>query len=344
MRRRASLVLLALAVFCAALAPLLRFYAYPRLAKVPSGQYMATVLEAKDATLIDYATLQPRQVAKLTMVQTVKGDARRAREIKDATGRDVAVWDTLTYIAGPDGAMVSRIPERYVFDAHSQQPVHTGGEQIDGTPVRHEGIEYKWPFRVQKRDYRYFDLMTRTAAPIHYAGTRTFHGLRVYYFEQTVPWTRVPVPRTLPLGVTPETVRQLGLERWYTTKRMFWVDPTTGSPVNGEELHREEMRWTGHPEKKPITAFAGHVKMRPDYVDSLVRLVKSQRQLLLLLTDYLPWGSAGLGAALLLTALVLEGRARRDRCAFGRDVHHDGGNTRTGDPRPRESLSEGGSP
>ncbi|MEU3755678.1 DUF3068 domain-containing protein [Streptomyces olivoreticuli] len=346
MRRRASLVLLAFAVFFAALSPLLRWYAFPRLVKVPAGQYQTVVMEAKDATLIDYSTLEPRKVARITMTETLKGNVEQAREVKDATGRDVVVWDTLTYVAGPDGAMVSKIPERYVFDAHSQQPVHAGGEHVDGTAVRRDGIEFKWPFLVQKRDYRYFDMQTRTSAPIHYGGTRRFHGLSVYYFEQTIPWTRVPVPRALPLGLTPEAIRQLGLERWYTTKRMFWVDPTTGAPVNGEEVHQEEMRWTGHPEKKPITAFAGHVKMRPDFVDSTVALVTSQRRLVLLLTDWLPWGFLGLGAGLLGLALLLEARSRRpaatadtpvgDQRALVPEMSHDGG-------KPKQPPPGGGS-
>ncbi|GAA0458518.1 DUF3068 domain-containing protein [Streptomyces stramineus] len=329
------MILLALAVFCAALSPLLRWYAYPRLAKVPAGRYEAVVLEAKDATLLDYATLEPRKVSKVTLVQTLKGNVEQARKVGRETGRDVVVWDTLTHMSGPDGALVSRIPERYVFDAHTQQPVHAGGEHVDGTPVRRDGIAYKWPFGVQKRDYRYFDMQIRASAPIHYRGTRTFRGLDVYYFEQTIPWTRAPLPKALPLGVTPDAVRQLGLERWYATKRMFWVDPITGAPVNGEELHREEMRWTGQPGKKPLTAFAGHVQMRPDYVDSTVALVSSQRRLVLLLTTYLPWGFAGLGAALLGLALVLEARSRRprpaggdpprDRRAIAGDMSQDGG-------------------
>ncbi|MEU7042500.1 DUF3068 domain-containing protein [Streptomyces varsoviensis] len=311
MRRRASLVLLAAAVFCAALSPLLRWYAFPRLAKVPPSQYQSVVMEAKNADLIDYNKMEARKVSKVNIVQTLKGNVEQAKKVKDATGRDVVVWDTLSYIVGPDGKMVSRIPERYVFDAHSQEPVHAGGESVDGTPVRRDGIEYKWPFLAEKRDYQYFDMQTRTSAPIHYRGTRTFHGLEVYYFEQTIPWTKVPLPKKMPLGVTPEVVKQTGLERWYSTKRMFWVDPVTGAPVNGEELHKEEMRWIGHPEKKPITAFAGHVKMRPDYVDSTVDLVKSQRVLVLLLTSYLPWGLLGLGCLLLTLSLVLEARSRR---------------------------------
>ncbi|MEV7403847.1 DUF3068 domain-containing protein [Streptomyces sp. NPDC091267] len=314
MRRRAGLVLLAFAVFFAALSPLLRWYAFPRLAKIPPNQYQETVLEAKPATLLDYSTLRAEKVSKVTIVQTLKGNVEESEKIERSAGRDVVVWDSLSYVQGPDGKMVSRIPERYIFDAHSQAPVHATGEMVDGDPVSREGIEFKWPFLTEKRDYEYFDAQTRTSSPIHYKGTRTFRGLDVYYFEQTVPWTKVPMPKTMPIkGVTPQQIAKTGMTRWYTTKRMFWVDPVTGAPVNGEEIHKEELRNAKAMgmSQDTVTAFAGHVKMREDYVTSIVAQVKSQRILVLLLTSYLPWGFLVLGAALLALALWLEARSRR---------------------------------
>ncbi len=314
MRRRASLVLLAFAVFFAAMSPLLRWYAFPRLAKIPPNQYQETVLEAKPATLLDYSTLTAKKVDKVTIVQTLKGDVEASEKIERSAGRDVVVWNALSYVQGPDGKMVSKIPERYIFDAHSQAPVHATGEMVDGDRVSREGIEYKWPFLTEKRDYEYFDAQTRTSSPIHYEGTQTFRGLKVYYFEQTIPWTKVPMPKTMPIkGITPAQIAKTGMTRWYTTKRMFWVDPVTGAPVNGEEIHKEEMRNAkamGMPEDT-VTVFAGDVKMREDYVTSIVDQVKSQRVLVLLLTSYLPWGFLLLGAALLALALWLEARSRR---------------------------------
>ncbi|TQK43816.1 DUF3068 family protein [Streptomyces sp. SLBN-118] len=316
MRRRASLVLLALAVFFTALSPLLRWYAFPRLVKIPPSQYQEVVLEAKPATLLDYGTLQAKRVAKVTVVQTLKGNVEESEKIERSAGRDVVVWDALSYVQGPDGKMVSQIPERYVFDAHSQAPVHATGEMVDGDAVRREGIEFKWPFLTEKRDYEYFDAQARTSAPIHYMGTRTFRGLEVYYFEQTIPWTKVPYPKKMPIpGVDATTLeKQTGTTRWYTTKRMFWVDPVTGGPVNGEEIHQEELRGgTLLGGRDKVTAFAGHVKMRPDYVDYTVDLVKSNRRMVLLMTSYLPWGFVVLGTGLLALALVLEARSRRPR-------------------------------
>ncbi|MEN2418499.1 DUF3068 domain-containing protein [Streptomyces rimosus] len=313
MRRKASLVLLAFAVFFAALSPLLRWYAFPRLAKIPPNQYQATVLEAKPATLLDYGTMRARQVPKVSIVQTLKGNVEESERIEKTAGRDVVVWDALSHVAGPDGKMVSQIPERYIFDAHTQEPVHATGEMVDGDPVRRTGIEYKWPFLTEQRDYDYFDAQTRTSAPIHYKGIRTFRGLDVYYFEQTIPWTKVPFPKKLPVqGITSEAVAKSGTTRWYSTKRMFWVEPVTGAPVNGEEIHREELRGGALvPGGGKVTAFSGHVKMRPDYVTATVDLVTSQRRLVLLLTSYLPWGFLALGAALLTLGLVLEARGRR---------------------------------
>ncbi|MEU7554763.1 DUF3068 domain-containing protein [Streptomyces sp. NPDC044571] len=316
MRRRVSLVLLALAVFCAALAPLLRWYAYPRLAKIPPNQYQEVVLEAKDATLLDYtAGMEPKKVDKVTIVQTLKGDVEASEEIEASAGKDVVVWDTLTHIMGPDGKMVSQIPERYIFDAHTQEPVHATGEAVDGDPVRREGIEFKWPFFTEPRDYLYFDAQTRTSSPIHYVGPRTFHGLDVYYYEQTVPWTKVSLPKKMPIeGIDPATFEQsTGTSLWYKTKAMFWVDPVTGAPVNAEQVIEQEMRGgiaAGAPDGR-LTVFAGHVKMRDDYAKYTRELVASNRVKVLALHTYAPLGLAAGGLALFGLALWLEARGRR---------------------------------
>ncbi|MFI0516164.1 DUF3068 domain-containing protein [Streptomyces sp. WSLK1-5] len=313
MRRKTSLVLLALAVFFAALSPLLRWYAFPRLAKIPANQYQDMVLEAKDATLVDYGSMTAKKVSKVTIVQTLKGNVEASEKIEKTAGRDVVVWDGLSYVVGPDGKMVSRIPERYIFDAHTQDPVHATGEMVDGDPVRREGIEFKWPFLTEKRDYEYFDAQARTSAPIHYEGTRNFRGLDVYYFEQTIPWTKVPFPKTMPVqGITPESIARTGTTRWYTTVRKFWVEPVTGAPVYGEEQHKEELRGgTLLGDRDKVTVFAGDVKMREDYIRHTVDLVKSNRTLVLLMTSYLPWGFLALGVLLLALALLLEARGRR---------------------------------
>ncbi|CAM5226262.1 hypothetical protein SALBM135S_08181 [Streptomyces alboniger] len=135
----------------------------------------------------------------------------------------------------------------------------------------------------------------------------------VYYFEQTIPWTKVPFPKTMPVkGLTPESLAETGTTRWYTTVRKFWVEPATGAPVYGEEIQKNELRGgTLLGDRDKVTVFEGRVKMREDYIESMVDLVGSQRVVLLLLTSYLPWGFLGLGLLLLALALWLEARSRR---------------------------------
>ncbi|MFE6164852.1 DUF3068 domain-containing protein [Streptomyces sp. NPDC056486] len=313
MRRKASLILLAFAVFFTAMSPLMRWYAFPRLAKIPPSQYQEAVLEAKNPTLVDYGTMRAKKVSKVTVVQTLKGNVEASEKIEKSADRDVVVWDALSYVQGPDGKMVSKVPERYIFDAHSQEPVHAKGEMVDGDAVKREGLEFKWPFLTEKRDYEYFDAQARVTKPIHYKGIQTFRGLEVYYFEQIIPWTKVPMPKTMPIkGITPESLDKTGTTRWYTTVRKFWVEPTTGAPVYGEEIQKNELRGgTLLGDRDKVTVFAGHVKMREDYIKDTVDLVKSQRVLVLLLTSYLPWGFLGLGLLLLALSLWLEARSRR---------------------------------
>lgn len=313
MRRKASLILLAFAVFFTAMSPLMRWYAFPCLAKIPPNQYQEAVLEAQNPTLIDYGSMTAKKVDKVTIVQTLKGNVEASEKVEKSADRDVVVWDALSYVQDADGKMVSKIPERYIFDAHSQEPVNAKGEMVDGDPVKRQGIEFKWPFLTEKRDYEYFDAQARITRPIHYKGTQKFRGVDVYYFEQTIPWTKVPFPRTMPVkGVTAESLAKTGTTRWYTTVRKFWVEPTTGAPVYGEEIQRNELRGgTLLGDRDKLTVFSGHVKMREDYIQNTVDLVKSQRVLVLLMTSYLPWGFLGLGLLLLALSLWLEARSRR---------------------------------
>ena len=139
MRRKASLVLLALAVFFAALSPLLRWYAFPRLAKIPPTSTRTWSWRRRTRPSSTTARMKAKKVPKVTIVQTLKGNVEASEKIEQTAGPDVVVWDALSYVAGPDGKMVSKIPERYIFDAHTQEPVHATGEMVDGDPVQARG-------------------------------------------------------------------------------------------------------------------------------------------------------------------------------------------------------------
>ena len=314
MRRKASLVLLAFAVFFAALAPLVRWYAFPRLAKIPPSEYQTAVLEARPATLLDYATMKPRTVSKVSIVQTLRGQRGRGREGRQGDrARRRRLGRPVVRRRAPTARWSPGSPSATSSTPTPRTRCTRAASTSTATPCAARASSTSGPSSPRSATTSYFDAQTRTSAPIHYKGTRNFRGLTVYYFEQTIPWTKVPLPKTMPVdGVTPETVRKAGTSRWYTTKRMFWVEPTTGAPVNGQEIHREELRGgTLLGGRDRVTVFSGHVKMREDYIAHTVKMVSSQRQLVLAFTTYLPWGFGALGAGLLAVALLLEARSRR---------------------------------
>lgn len=303
MRRRSSLILLALAVFCVALAPLLREYAFPRLvakALKSDEAYKVMVLEAQNATL--FGDPKGEGKATATIIQTVRPDPK-------ASDGQTVVWDMNLAMVDSEGKVVTQIPERYVFDAVTQTPKNCCGESIDNKPVAHTGIQYKWPFFTEKRGYNYYDAQAHTAATIDYKRTENFNGLKVYLFEQTVPWTKVPIPSQLPGGLDPKEVEAAGMERWYTTVRKFWVEPVTGAPVYAEEIHKEEMR-TPNPDDPAnparLVVFDGHVKMKAEWSNQLIEDTKEQRSQMLLIHDRIPFGLVVVGILLLLAALLRE--------------------------------------
>ncbi|MGW0663147.1 DUF3068 domain-containing protein [Streptodolium elevatio] len=309
MRRRSSLVLLALAVFCVALAPLLREYAFPRLvakALKSDKAYKVMVLEAQNATL--FGDPKGEGKATATIIQTVRPNP-------DESDGQTVVWDMNLAMVDSEGKVVTQIPERYAFDAVSQTPQNCCGEHIDSKPVAHTGIAYKWPFFTEKRGYNYYDAQAQTAATIDYKRTENFNGLEVYLFEQTVPWSKVPIPSQLPGGLNPKDVEATGMERWYTTVRKFWVEPVTGAPVYAEEIHKEEMR-TPNPDDPAnpgkIVVFDGHVKMKAEWSNKLIADAKEQRSQMLLIHDRIPLGLVVVGVLLLLASLLLQYLGNRE--------------------------------
>ncbi|WTW94354.1 DUF3068 domain-containing protein [Streptomycetaceae bacterium NBC_01309] len=309
MRRRSSLVLLALAVFCVALAPLLREYAFPRLvakALKSDKAYKVMVLEAQNATL--FGDPKGEGKATATIIQTVRPNP-------DESDGQTVVWDMNLAMVDSEGKVVTQIPERYAFDAVDQTPQNCCGEHIDNKPVAHTGIAYKWPFFTEKRGYNYYDAQAQTAATIDYKRTENFNGLDVYLFEQTVPWSKVPIPSQLPGGMNPKDIEAAGMERWYTTVRKFWVEPVTGAPVYAEEIHKEEMR-TPNPDDpanpSKIVVFDGHVKMKAEWSNKLIADAKEQRSQMLLIHDRIPLGLVIVGILLLLASLLLQYLGNRE--------------------------------
>ncbi|WP_406295662.1 DUF3068 domain-containing protein [Embleya sp. NBC_00888] len=311
MRRKSSLILLVAAVFCVALAPLLREFVFPRMvAGALSGEdaYRVVVLDATDATLLG-APEGPGK-ARITAIQTIRPDAKAS---KDGT----VVWDLNLAVLDSTGKVVTQLPERYAFEAAGQIPRNCCGESIDGAPAAHTGLAYKWPFFTGKRDYNYYDSQAHSANVIAYKGTAKRDGLQTYRFEQEVPWMKVPMPKQLPGGLDPIAVEKQGMQLWYTATRRMWVEPVTGIPVYLEETRTEELRTSppaDDPNARPVVTkvFEGTFKPRPAWSQKLIADAKDESKKLRAVHDTIPLALLVTGVVLFLIAVALQFIADRN--------------------------------
>ncbi|MFF0710344.1 MULTISPECIES: DUF3068 domain-containing protein [Gordonia] len=120
-----------------------------------------------------------------------------------------------------------------------------------------KGFQYKFGFNVKKRSYLYYDLNTRQDQPAKYVGEKTFNGVKTYEFVSEVPETDLSsLPNaqgeaalgtmlTMPAkwwgisgrGVKPDD--KITMHRYASATRHVFVEPETGTIVNGREDQRQ---------------------------------------------------------------------------------------------------------
>lgn len=300
--RKLSLVLIALGMFLVVLAPMLRWYAYPRLAVAPPNQRSVTTLVGPNATIFDIGTLKEITTDLTTVVNTT-GDSSTPEK---APGYVTYVNSTST--SSSDGVMRSRDVERMTFHETTGEanPKCCGDfistEEGVETPVTHSGLVAKFPFRTEKKSYQFWDSTLLKAQPIQYRGEAEVEGVDVYKFEQTlgpVAYTTMDVPLSV-LGLPgDETVTA---DRVYSVTRTLWTEPETGVILKRSESVKETLNYDDEPRVTLTQVTTGYdaksVKKNADEYGSqanLLHLVRSIVPVILLV----------LGAAMVIVGFVL---------------------------------------
>lgn len=243
--RRMSLVLIAVGAFLIVLAPMIRFYAYPRLAVAPANQRSVTTLVGPNATVFDIATLKEITTDLTTKVNTAGDASTPERSEGDVT------YVNSTSTTSSDGVMRSRDVERMTFDARTGEAnpkccddFISDTEGVE-TKVEHRGLVAKFPFQTEKKSYDFWDATLRNTAPIEYQGTGKVEGVDVYEFSQTIEptqYTEMEVPLSL-LGL--EGDQTVSAARMYSNTRTLWVEPETGVILKRSEAVKETLDYDG---------------------------------------------------------------------------------------------------
>lgn len=288
MRRIASSGLIGFGAFLIVAAALIRFYAYPTLATVPTNYESTTMLEAQGATIFNADTLQVDEGVGLTITSYTIADS----SIEAPDG--VAVWKNRTSIVRDDVAdaacpQTAAAAEDVSAGCFQQSTEQGGFDAVSGVGVSNadcatclssvstsgtvsgddeteavdrSGQWLKFPFDTQKKDYLQWDSTTGTATPAVYEGTEKIDGLTVYKFVQTIPETTLAGTRSLPgsiFGVSDATVEGSTV---YSMERTMYIEPVTGAPVDRVEKRTQEFEYDG----VRVPAFNGTVAYTDDQV------------------------------------------------------------------------------
>lgn len=303
MRRVIGLVLIGVGAFLIVLAPLVRFQVAAGLIAAPADQYGVSKLEAVNAQYFSVGDLKV-MTGNLDITVTTRGDVTGAQG-------DRVVWDEFTAVNDVTNGNpnISISERRSAFNKYTGEGVNCCAVNIDKKPVQLQGQIYKWPFDVEKKTYSVFNSTTGQAFDAKFVGEEKVGGLSVYRFEQAIPPTKtqtLTAPASV-LGMTdPGDVQ---VDRFYDGVNTFWIEPTTGSPVNQEQQRHEVLKTQDGVERS--LAFVATAKMTQDTQDDLVKNAMDGRNTITLLKTTIPLVLLLAGLALVVTGSLLR-RRRRD--------------------------------
>jgi hypothetical protein len=312
MRRVAGVVLIALGVFAITLGFTLRFVVLDRLALAPLDPDTETVAQGTGVTvfypkaLADPSIPRTRTDATVT-ARRVVGGKLDAPEVK--VNGAVALWRVGLVVEDERSNLINAVEQWVCVDRRTAQGVSPcsqrkvdDGTQVD-TDADQKGLEYKFPFGTQQKDYTFFDVTLHAATPIRYDGAEKINGLETYRFVQRIDPSKLEdreVPGDLVNGAAGTSVTAT---RYYQNIRTVWAEPYTGIIVKGQEQVRQVLR--GPDGRDGTVLLAGTLTFTPQTVQRQVADAKDSRAKVRMLKETGPILAWVLGGFLVIGGLVL---------------------------------------
>jgi hypothetical protein len=327
MRKIVGLVLLGLGVALIALAIAMPTYVYPRIAKAPADPDQFIVAEGKGLTVLLAQSVSDGGIRVLTnqnvtVTRRVRGEIRN-----DATraenGNEFYRLAFRTEVANQKNGLLTAYVEGGSFDGDTGLSNNCCGDYLStdptdlvGEPIRHEGIQFKFPFETQKKNYPFWDVNVKKAITAKYEGTETLDGLKTYRFVQPindVVISQEEVPGSLLTLDQPSVTA----DRVYSTKRTLWVEPHTGAIIKGSETVNQRLVFNG----KQAPVIQGTITYNDATVKANVDEYASSATGLWIMKKAGPIVGWILGLIFVLAGLVLV--FRRDRSAPAQPIEDD---------------------
>ncbi len=311
MRRTASpfsLIMLGLGTFLLVLAPMLAWYVEPRAAVNPIDIDPTAVYKGT-GSVFDLEKVATVPDKTITVTQRVRGNVAESEKSGNA------VWDVITTVdtdeslpaADPHDALDYQ-PHRWVLDRRTTRPVHCCEEK----PYIEGEAYLKFPFDVQKRDYRWWDNTLGGVVTMRYQGTKKIQGYTGYRFTASVPATKTGT-RLVPgrLVNLPDRPQVLA-EEWYANHGIeLVVDQATGRVLYAQTGPRRTLRAPGGTEDEAVLLDSEKIAFTTETQKEAVERAEEDSGRLELVGTTLPIGAGVTGFVLALAGIVLVVRGRR---------------------------------
>ncbi|KSU52543.1 DUF3068 domain-containing protein [Gordonia sp. JH63] len=314
-----------------------------------------SVSEDRARTLEAHLTQQRRSIiiepsdsrqASLQSAQTVRIDRLRDAEGTETEPSFAAAGETRTCEDGLLTATIDRVSVNRKTSAPNGavsslqlEAVPEGGNVNDVSVAidNRTGYQYKFGFDVQQRDYPYYDLNTRQDCAAKFEGEETIDGINTYHFVCDVPETDLSnLPNaqgeaalgtmlTMPArwwGITGRGVRAndpITMHRYAAATRHVWVEPETGTIVDGREDQHQYFKSPDQSDATPeavrefrMDALKGTFKWTDDTVSNQASKASGYVDQLKVGGFWVPIILGIVGVILLIAAALLLFRGRRD--------------------------------
>jgi Porin PorA len=328
MRRIVSYILIGLGVFAVALGLLLRFYAYPKLAKVPLDIDNTSVAQGNGVTalVIDEVDGVPspeiRENLSLTSTTHVTGDLTQPEIEEDG---DVAAWVEATKtVDDASGILVDASLRELCLDRHTGESVApcegqyisvVEGERITADPntVQQPGLNFKFPFDTEKRSYDYYDLTLRHTVEARFDGEDSIKGVDTYRFVTKTEPTKVDIQEVPGSLIGMDDQPSVSVDRYYENQRTLWVEPTTGALLAVEDKGKQELVGPGQSPGSGTTVYEGTLRLNDKTVSANVEEAESNTGRLALLTVWpiVLWIAGGVLTVVGVVMLLVSNRSAR---------------------------------
>ncbi len=267
-----------------------------------------------------YSTESGAQTPSNAEVVTLQvGTTLRRTDKQQDTGLLLAIVDTVTLNRKTAMAVSS---ESNPAGAVQKPRTMEDTKPPTNIPLRHEGLNYRFPFDVEKKTYPYFDPVAQKTFDANYDGEEDVNGLTTFHFKQNVGMDNngklvepVEYPslydrdedasvtaRAALWGLPGPPDEEVTMKRYYAAQRDFWVDPVSGTIVKAKERAWHYYVRCGEPDcktrdplKPDVTLVDYTVTSNEATVEQQVSAARNERDRVAVWSRILPITFAALG-------------------------------------------------